>query len=79
MTAGLRKEIQGYLAAMPENNLVMLRPLLAALAKPVYIIEPASPEECAMVEKRVKEYHKNPSSFVPLKKRGKQKDAGEPL
>jgi len=28
---------------------------------------PASPAECAKVERRVREYHKNPQSFVPLK------------
>jgi hypothetical protein len=51
---------------MPERNLVILKPLLSELAKLTYTIEPASPEECAMVEERVKEYHENPSSFVPL-------------
>jgi|GEM_PF-6801951 len=29
--------------------------------------EPASPKECAKVERRVREYHKNPQTFVPLK------------
>jgi len=32
-----------------------------------HTIEPASPAECAKVERRVREYHKNPQSFVPLK------------
>jgi hypothetical protein len=62
----LRKELHGYIDAMPEYNLVALKPLLSVLAEPLYTIEPASPEECAMVEERVKEYHENPSSFVPL-------------
>jgi len=31
--------------------------------------EPASPEEAAMINKRVEEYEKNPSSFVPRRKR----------
>lgn len=66
MTAAvLRKELQGYIAIMPERNLSMLKPLLSGLAKPAYTIEPASPEECAMVEERVKEYHENPDSFIP--------------
>jgi len=30
-------------------------------------IEPASPAECAKVERRVREYRKNPQSFIPLK------------
>jgi hypothetical protein len=67
MTAAvLRKELQGYIAAMPEHNLVVLKPLLSELAKPTYTIEPATPEECVIVEKRVSEYHKDPSSWVPL-------------
>jgi hypothetical protein len=39
------------------------------------IIEPASPEECAMIEERAKEYETNPGSFVPWKKirRGNRK------
>ena len=35
------------------------------------IIEPASPEEAAMIDERMKDYEKDPSSFVPFKKRKK--------
>jgi hypothetical protein len=63
----LRKELQGYIAAMPEQNLSSLKPLLLVLAQPPYTIEPASPSERKRIEKRVKEYRENPSSFVPLK------------
>jgi hypothetical protein len=66
-TATLRKELQGYIATMPERNLNALKPLLSVLAEPPYTIEPASPEECAMAEERVKEYYANPDSFVPYK------------
>jgi hypothetical protein len=65
-TVVLRKELHGYIDTMPEHNLAALKPLLSVLAEPLYTIEPASPEECAMVEERVREYHENPSSFVPL-------------
>ena len=65
--AVLRKELKNYIAKMPEEKLIILKPLLSVLSEPAYIIEPASPAECKMVEKRVKEYYKNPSSFVPLK------------
>lgn len=66
-TATLRKELQCYIATMPERNLYALKPLLSVLAEPLYTIEPASPEECMMVEERVKEYHENPpGSFVSL-------------
>jgi len=65
--AVLRKELQGYIAAMPEQNLNVLKPLLFILTQPPYIIEPASPSERKRIERRVKEYRENPSSFVPLK------------
>jgi hypothetical protein len=45
---------------LPDRNLAVLKPL--------YIIEPASPAECKKIEKRVKEYHENPASFVPWRK-----------
>jgi len=65
-TTALRKEIHSRIDAMPERSLHALAPLLSILAEPLYTIEPASPEECARVEERVKEYHEDPSSFVPL-------------
>ena len=40
----------------------------AAMAEPLYTIEPATPEETKRAEKRIKEYYKDPSSFVPFKK-----------
>jgi hypothetical protein len=67
MTAAtLRKQLHGYIDTMPEKNLSALKPLLSVLAEPLYTIEPATPEETARVERRVREYHKNPASFVPL-------------
>ena len=63
----LRKELQGYIAKMPEHKLVVLKPLLSEFAKPNYTIEPASPSECKLAEKHFKEYYENPASFVPLK------------
>jgi hypothetical protein len=70
MTAiALRKKLQGYIETMPEKNLVVIKPLLAVLAEPLYTIEPATPEESKRAEKRIREYEKDPSSFVPFKKR----------
>jgi hypothetical protein len=67
MTAAtLRKKLHGYIDTMPEKNLSALKPLLSALAEPLYTIEPATPEETARAERRLREYHKNPASFVPL-------------
>ena len=70
----LRKELQGYIATMPEQNLNALKPLLLVLTQPPYTIEPASPIECARIEERVREYHENPASFVSLKDRKAKRD-----
>lgn len=68
MTAiALRKRLQGYIETMPEKNLKVLKPLLSAMAEPLYIIEPASPEEAKKIDRRMKEYHKDPSCFIPWK------------
>jgi hypothetical protein len=66
-TAVLRKELHTYIDELPDRSLPALKPLLSLLIEPPYTIEPASPQECAKVERRVREYHKNPQSFVPLK------------
>ena len=67
-TAVLKKELQSYINVMPERNLVVLKPLLSVLAEDYWkpIIEPASPEEIAMCDERMREYENNPSSFIPL-------------
>jgi hypothetical protein len=65
-TTTLRKELHSCIDAMPERSLYALEPLLTILAEPLYTIEPASPEECAMVEERVKDYERDPSSWIPL-------------
>ena len=78
-TTVLRKEIQGYISKIPDRNLAALKPLLSVLAEPCYTIEPASPAECKKIEKRIKEYHENPSSFVPWKEvKRKLKKTGMP-
>ena len=65
-TAVLRKELQGYIAKMPVRKLKILKPLITELAEPLYTIEPANQAERIKVEKRVKDYYKDSSSFVPL-------------
>jgi len=65
-TAILRKELHGYIDTMPDRNLVALKPLLSVLAEPLYTIEPASPEEIAMIEEGMAEYRRDPSSFILL-------------
>ena len=72
MTAAvLRKEIHNIIVGIPVRSLPALKPLLTHLADDYWkpVIEPASPEEAAMIDKRVREYEKDPSSFVPRRKR----------
>jgi hypothetical protein len=68
--AVLRKELHTMLDTIPERSLPAIKPLLTFLAEDYWkpVIEPASPEECAMIEERAKEYETNPDSFVPWKK-----------
>jgi hypothetical protein len=68
MTAAvLRKELQNYIATMPEKNLIALRPLLSVLSEPFYTVETnVTPEEIAMINEGMAEYRANPSSFIPL-------------
>jgi len=69
-TAVLRKEIHSIIETMPDRSLPAIKPLLTFIADDYWkpVIEPASPKEAAMIDKRVKEYEKNPSSFVPRRK-----------
>jgi len=69
-TAVLRKKLHTIIDTIPERSLPAVEPLLAYIADDYWkpVIEPASPEESAMIDKRVKEYEKNPSSFVPRRK-----------
>ena len=63
----LRKELHALVDAMPEAALLAVKPLLAYLVEDYWkpVIEPASPEEIAMIEEGMREYEQDPSSFVP--------------
>ena len=70
MTAAvLRKEIHNIIDEMPVQTLSALKPLLTHLTEEYWkpVIEPASPEEAAMIDERMKDYEKDPSSFISLK------------
>ena len=70
-TAILRKEIHSIIDTMPDRSLPALKPLLTFIAEDYWkpVIEPASPEEIAMCDERIREYEKDPSCFIPRKKR----------
>jgi hypothetical protein len=54
-TAILRKELKGYIEAIPERSLYALKPLLSVLAEPPFIVEAASKEEAAMIDEGIKD------------------------
>jgi hypothetical protein len=68
-TAVLRKELHTIIDTMPERSLPAVKPLLSYIVDDYWkpVIEPASPEEIAMADKRMKDYEKEPSSFISLK------------
>jgi len=69
MTAAvLRKELHTMVDTIPEQSLPVIIPLMNFLSNDYWkpIIEPASPEEIKMIDKRMKEYEKDPSCFAPL-------------
>ena len=71
IAAVLRKEIHSIIDVIPDRSLPALKPLLTHLADDYWkpIIEPASPKEADMIDKRAMEYKKDPASFVPRRKR----------
>lgn len=70
-SAVLRKELHTMIDTLPEQSLPAIKPLLHYMNEDYWkpVIEPASPEEIEMVEERMKDYEKDPSSFVPWRRR----------
>jgi hypothetical protein len=69
MTATVsRKELHSMIDTMPDNFIQAILPLVTCFAEEYWkpVIEPASPEEKAMIDGRMKDYEKDPSSFIPL-------------
>ena len=66
--AVLRKELHTMIDALPDQSLPAIKPLLTYLTEDYWkpIIEPASPEEIAMADERMKDHDRDPSSFIPL-------------
>ena len=63
----LRQELCGYIEAMPERNLRVLKPLLLVLSDPSYTVETdLSAEEIAVIDAGMEEYRTDPDSFVSL-------------
>ena len=67
----LRQELHNIIDEIPDRSLAAIKPLLNYIAEDYWkpVIEPASPEEAAMIEEGMRDYKKDPSSFVPFKRR----------
>ena len=65
-TAVLRKKIHAMIDELPDQSLQAIKPLLDYITEDYWkpVIEPASPKEIAMIDKRIKEYEEDPSSFT---------------
>jgi hypothetical protein len=64
----LREELHSMIDIVPDRSLPVIKPLLTYLADDYWqpVIEPASPEEIAMIDERMKDYETDPSSFMAL-------------
>jgi hypothetical protein len=69
MTAAvLRKEIHTKIDTMPDRFIQAMVPLVTCITEEYWkpVIEPASPEEIAMIEERITDYEADPSRWIPL-------------
>jgi hypothetical protein len=64
----LRKELHTMIDTMPDRFIQAMVPLVSCITEEYWkpVIEPASPEETAMINERMKDYEKDPDSFVTL-------------
>jgi len=72
MTATVsRKELHTMIDTMPDHFIKAMMPLVTCMTEEYWkpVTEPASPEEAAMCDERMKDYEKDPTSFVPFKRR----------
>ncbi len=69
-TAVLRKELHTMIDTIPEQSLSVIKPLLNFLSNDYWkpVIEPANQEEIEMIDERMKDYEKDPTSFKPLRR-----------
>jgi hypothetical protein len=69
MTAAiLRNKLHTYIDTLPDQSLPALEPLLSFMADEYWkpVIEPASPEEIAMIEESMQEYREHPETWTRL-------------
>jgi hypothetical protein len=65
----LRQELHTYIDVIPDRNLYALKPILAILAEPAYILETnLTDEERAIIADGDREFEEHPENFVPLER-----------
>jgi len=65
----IRQEIHNYIDDISESKLVVLKPLLYALADESIVIERnLTDDERSLIARGMVEYEDNPDSFIPLEK-----------
>jgi isoleucyl-tRNA synthetase len=72
MTATVsRKKLHKMIDTMPDHFVQAMMPLVTCMTEEYWkpVTEPASPEEAAMCDERMKDYEKDPTSFVLWKRR----------
>ena len=63
----LRQEIHSIVEAIPERNLLALKPLLTVLLdEPMYIEKDLTDEEHTLIKEGVKRYREHPEDFISL-------------
>ena len=63
----IRQELHSCIDAMPENKLVILKPLLFSMLDESVVIEyNLTDEECSLIAEGMAQYENNPDVFVPL-------------
>ena len=65
--AALRRELQYFIEMIPTGRLEALRPLLADLAEPAFVIEDdLTEDELAIIAEGSRKYDRNPDGFLTV-------------
>jgi len=72
-----RKELHLMIDTMPDSFIQAMIPLVSCILQEYWkpVLEPASPEEIAAIDERMKDYERDPSSFISLSEYKKKRSA----
>jgi hypothetical protein len=75
----MRRELHHFIDVIPERSFGLVRDILSYLAESPaatdepLVIEPADENEITLIKEGMKEYEKNPASFISLAEYAKRK------